>query len=130
MSYNYTFRDENDLWEAEYKVDATRTFYTNERGALDVDTWADEALIVAYKGKVQELASVRHVIISYESAHSGGRHETTYEEGEHLNSKVIKLLSGGSGFPEEEDVIKVTIQMDDDIQTLELTTDKHKFETY
>ncbi len=131
--YSYTFRDENDLWEAEYKVEGSITFFTNEKGSLDVDSQGKHALIVAYKGKLQDLKPVRHVKISYQGAFAGGSEETQYGEGEHINSKVFKLTGGGSGGarPPEDDVIKVTIQIDDgETQTLELTTAKHQFETY
>jgi hypothetical protein len=131
-NYNYTFRDENDLWEAEYKLEGSITFYTNEKGALDVETHHDNALIIAYKGELQDLQGIRHVKISYDGSLVGGSMGTEYDEGEHINSKVFKLISGGNGAtPPEDAVITVTIQIDDwEIQTLELTTAKHKFETY
>ncbi len=131
-NYNYTFYDENDLWEAEYKVEGSITFYTNEKGALDVDSHMVDALIVVYKGDLQDLEGIRHVKISYAGALMGGALETEYEEGEHINSKVFKLVSGGSGSTQPvDDVITVTIQIDDwEIQTLELTNAKSKFETY
>lgn len=123
--YNYTFRDENDLWEAEYKLEGSTTFYTNEQGALDVETHHKDALIVAYKGKLQDLQGIRHVKISYRGTFSGGSMEEEYGEGKYFNSKVFKLTGGGSGaITPEDDVIKVTLQIDDwETQNLELTRD-------
>lgn len=131
-NYNYTFRDENELWEAEYKLGGSTTFYTNDKGALEVNSRYDDALIVAYKGELVDLQGIRKVKILYDGASRGGSMEREYEEGEHINSKVFKLLGGGSGaFPPEDGVIKVTIQIDDrETQTLELTTTKQKFKTY
>ncbi len=132
INYNYTFRDENDLWEAEYKLEGSTTFYTNDKGALEVDSHFDDALIVAYKGKLQDLQGIRNVKIAYESSSGGGNLKAEYGEEEHINSKVFKLTGGGSGAtPSEDDVIKVTIEIDDwETQNLELTTEKHKFKTY
>ncbi len=130
--YNYTFRDENDVWEAELKIEGSTTFYTNDNGALDVDNRFNSALIVVYKGELLELQGIRNLKISYEGAVLGGSQEVEYGEGEHINSKVFKLTGGGNGAtPPEDDVIMVTIQIDDrETQNLELTTAKHKFETY
>ncbi len=131
-NYNYTYRDENDLWEAEYKLEGSITFYTNDKGALDVENHYKDALIVAYKGELQELQGIRHVKISYEGSVVGGSMEREYDVREHINSKVFKLTGGGNGAtPPEDAVFTVTIQIDDwETQTLELTTAKHKFETY
>ncbi len=37
VNHNYTFKDENDMWAAEYKVVGTETF-TEKDGLLDVET--------------------------------------------------------------------------------------------
>ncbi len=131
-NHSYTFRDENDLWEAEYKLEGSTVFFTNEKGALEAEDHFDDALIVAYKGKLQDLQDIRKVKISYDGASRGGSLNTEYGEKEHINSKVFKLLGGGSGaIPSEDDVIRVTIQIDDgETQNLELTTGKQKFKTY
>jgi hypothetical protein len=131
-NYSYTFRDENDLWEAEYKLEGSIIFFTNDKGTLEVEDHFDDALIVAYKGKLQDLQGIRKVKISYDGASKGGSLNAEYGEKEHINSKVFKLIGGGSGaIPSEDGVIKVTIQIDEwETQNLELTTEKQKFKTY
>ena len=123
--YHYIYQGENDLWNAEYRIDCIVTL-TEENGKKSSDTVTDCELVVTYKGELTDLSSVRHVEISYKSSTRGGNLIEDYEPGGSISSKIFTLKSGGrnDAIPVEDDVINVTIITDDQTQTLELYHNK------
>ena len=121
VNHNYTFKDENDMWAAEYKVVGTETF-TEKDGLLDVETESNNELTVTYKGELTALSSVKHMEISYESSTNGGKMINDYDKDECITSKAFIISSGGKNcaIPSENDIIKVYINIDGVENMLEL----------
>lgn len=118
--YSYTYQGETELWKAAYKVDTTVTF-TEKDGKLDGETDGKGMLVIEYKGELADLLYVRHSELSYEYTHGKEILTKNYGDGESITSKVFTLNSSRSGVPLKDDIIKVSINMDGNIQTLELT---------
>lgn len=122
INHNYTFKAENDMWIAEYKVVGTETF-TKNNGVLNVETESNNELSITYKGKLTDLSSIRHMELSYESRINSGKMVNDYEKDESITSKTFTIKSGGKNcaIPDENDIIKVIINTDGIEHTLELT---------
>lgn len=118
---NYTFQGENDRWEAKFISEGTVTF-TEKNSNTDVKTKENELLTVTYKGELSDLSKVKHLEIEYESDLGKGKLEKNYGEGESISTKTFTLTSSVSGGPimDENEVIKVTINLDGKEETLEL----------
>lgn len=120
---SYTYKGENEFWTAEYTTHGTATF-EQEDGKLDVETESTYRLTVTYKKDLSDLSSVKKMEISYETAHSGGSLSTEYSDDERITTKTFTLLGGGSSMPTLNDTIKVNINMDGNVQSLELISAK------
>lgn len=122
--YHYTYYGENDSWSAEYKLDATVTFFKKD-GVLNVETYKERLLTVTYKDDVSNLSKVKNLIISYNSSTGGGSLE------EEFNSKppteniyTLKSSSTSSAIENADETIQLTINIDGDVQNIELTNTK------
>jgi hypothetical protein len=120
-SHNYIFKGESDLWTAEYKVDGTDS-WSKVEGKLHYESEATKVLTVTYKGDVSELHSVKHLEITYDTGTGGGKLTEDHDSDAPLSQKVFTFRSGGKGqlIPDKDEVIKVTINLDGDVQTIEL----------
>ncbi|WFR55914.1 hypothetical protein QA584_20160 [Anaerocolumna sp. AGMB13025] len=121
VNHNYIFKGESDMWVAEYKVVGTETF-TEKDGLLDVETESDNELTVTYKGELANLSSVKHMEISYESSTNSGKMVNDYDKDESITSNTFIMKSGGKNcaIPNENNIIKVIINIDGVEHTLEL----------
>lgn len=119
--YKYVYTGANDLWSAKYTVNETVTFTDND-GKLDVETEAQNELVLTYQGDLADLAPVKHMEISYDSTTEGGTRVEEFSDGESISTKVFTLTSGGKNgaLHSKDDIITVTINLDGDIQTFEL----------
>lgn len=118
--HNYTYKGENELWTAEYKVKGKGTF-TEVKGKTEYESEAENVLTVIFKKDIAELASVKHLNISYKSSASGGEINHYFNEDSPVEKVYsTKHSSEGSAIESKDEIIKVSIQMDDEIQTLEL----------
>ena len=124
--YHYTYTGENDLWTAEYKVDCNVTFTKKDNITISTETVSKEELVVTYQGELADLSAVRHVEISYKDSTGGGNLVEDLDPGESISSKVFKLSGGGTNtaLPQKDDVVNITIQIDDQTQFLELVYHK------
>lgn len=122
---NYTFQGENDRWEAEFIYKETVTLNDKDDNT-DVTTKDNELLTVTYKGELTDLSNVKHLEIAYESDIDSGRLVKDYDEGESISTKTFTIPSSGSGSPiiDENAVIKVTINLDGEEETIELKNAK------
>lgn len=122
---NVTFRGENDRWEAEFIYKETVTLNDKDDNT-DVTTKDNELLTVTYKGELTDLSNVKHLETSYESDIDSGRLVKDYDEGESISTKTFTIPSSGSGSPiiDENAVIKVTINLDGEEETIELKNAK------
>ncbi len=118
-TYNYIFKGENDLWEAEYKVTGESTYKQNDNEVKN-DGQFEFILTVAYKGDISELSSVKNLSISYKSNLKGGSYNLSFpEDGTIKKAYTIKFESDMLNVSKDE-IIKVTIKIDNEIQELEL----------
>lgn len=106
---NYTYKGENELWTAEYKVNVTKAF-------------TDTKLTVSFKKDLSEISSVKHFEISYESSIRGGKLTSDFDSNNPLNQKTYTLKSNSSGgaIVNKNEIIKVNINLDGKIETIEL----------
>lgn len=119
--YIYTYHGENKLWKAKYTINSTATF-TEKKGTLDGETESNNEFVITYKGKMKDLSNVRHWEISYKNNTGGGKRSEDCDEGKGMTSKIIKMQSSSKNgaLPNKDDIIKVTINIDGDIQKLNL----------
>lgn len=119
--YNYTYKGENELWSVEYKVNCT-VKSTYKDGELDIESASTNVLIVTYRGELSDLSSVRHMEIAYESGTHSGKKVSDYEVGDSISSNIFTMKSGGrnNAIPIENDIVRVTINIDGDTKTLVL----------
>lgn len=118
---DYSYVGENDLWDAEYHVTGTEEF-TETGENLKYSNEMNNILAVKYKGELQDLSSVKYLKISYESQAHKGSMEIEYSEGDRITSKTFNLISSGTNtaIVGENEIIKVTIDIDGEIQNIEL----------
>ncbi|MDF2536781.1 MAG: hypothetical protein K0R18_2943 [Bacillales bacterium] len=120
IKHNYTYKGENDLWSAEYKVNGTGTF-TEKANTTEYESNSISTLTVNFKKKMSELSSVKHLEISYESSAGGGKSSFDFNDNP-PNQKTYKLELGSSGgaIENKDEVIKVNISIDGKAQTIDL----------
>lgn len=63
---NDIYRGENDLWAAEYRLDAVQIF-TEDNAGLHCACSARHVLTVSYKYAASDLEDVKHLLISFET---------------------------------------------------------------
>ncbi|AZV58499.1 hypothetical protein [Clostridium sp. AWRP] len=116
IKHNYTYKGENEFWTAQYKVNSTGTF-TKKNDKLHYEGNSNGTLTVTYKKNISKLSSVKHLEISYKSSAGSG------SIGQNSPKKKTYTMTSSStdGVIEDKDeVIKVTINLDGNIQTIEL----------
>lgn len=120
VKHNYIYRGENEFWTAEYRVDAVGIF-KEDNGNTNYKSESNTTLTVTYKKNLSELLSVKHLEISYESSAKGGKLTDNFDS-THPIEKTYTLKSSGSGVAIEhkDERIKVNINIDGKIQTIEL----------
>lgn len=120
INHNYIYRGENELWIAEYKVNGTGIFF-EEDGKTNYKSNCDKILKVTYKKSLPDLSLVKHLEISYESSAGGGKLTDSFDNS-HKIEKAYTFKSSGSGIAIEnkDEIIKVNINLDGKIQTIEL----------
>lgn len=122
IEHHYTYRGENDLWQAEYKVDS-RVTLSDDKGKITGSGDKESVLTVTYKNKLEDLAKVKHLDISFESSISAGAMEQKFDEEPPCETVyVLKLRTTGMEVENEEETIPVTIDVDGNVQTIELTS--------
>lgn len=122
--YNYTYKGENDIWKAEYKIHTTTALTKKDKQSGNKYEINDK-LVVTYQGDPKGLLSIRHLEIAYEGSILGGALSGDYDGEDNTALKTYTLSGGaiGSKLPNKNDVISVTINMDEDKQTIELRYD-------
>lgn len=120
IKHNYVFTGENELWEAEYKVDATGTF-TENGDNTEYTTSTENTLTVTYKKDITELASVKKLEISYQSSAGGGGIAADFNDNPPSEKTyVVRGSSKGGAIENREEVVKVNITLDGKTQVIEI----------
>lgn len=123
IRHYYYFSGENENWTGEYIVSSIATF-TEKNGRMDYEGDSDSNFKITYKGDVSDLASIKTLKIGYDAGSCAGEMSSEYTDGG-PKEKTFTMRGGSSGtYMNEDEVIKVTINMDGEIQTMELKVDK------
>ncbi|WP_373845173.1 hypothetical protein [Clostridium sp.] len=121
---NYIYKGENEFWTAQYKLNATGTF-TKRNDKIHYDGNSNKTLIVKYKNDISQLSSIKHLEISYKSSAGDGKITEDYNNGSPKEKTYTMSSSSTSGIIEDKnEVIKVTINLDGKIQTIELKNEQ------
>ena len=129
---NYTFKGENESWAAEYQVKGTLTS-SKLFGQINVDSDLAKTLIVTYKKDISQLSSVKYLEISYEveddreeNALKGKTLIENYNNDSHAQKTyTLNSHTTGSRIEVGNDIIKVTINIDNQIQTIKLKNEQY-----
>lgn len=120
---DYTFKGENEFWTAEYQVKGIGTF-SKKFGQINFDSDLNKTLTVTYTKDISQLSSVKHIEISYEDITSPLKGKTLiedYKNDSHARKTyILKSHTTGSAIEAGNSIIKVTINIDKQIQTIEL----------
>lgn len=116
----YTFKAENKNWQVEL-LSYQKVIFTEKGDKTDAETVSNSSLTITYKRKLSELYSVKHMEISYETDLSAGNLVSNFDDG--ISSKTFTFNSVGP-ITDEYDEIKVTINLDGEIEILELESEK------
>lgn len=119
IKHDYTFVGESENWSGEFVLKGTEVFY-EEDGRLQYDSQNRTEFSVMYKGEVSELATLKKLVVSYDSPAGSGKTEATFDEPP--RNTVFSLgRSGGSGaMVKKDDGIEVSVQWDGETETFEL----------
>lgn len=125
IEHHYTYQGENDLWNAEYKVDSAVTV-SKHRGKISSASNRDSVMTISYKKELSDLKKIKDMIISYEYAGGSRAQSYHYDEGASPshNKFILKSSDTGSVIENEGESTSVTIDIDGEIQTIELTNTK------
>lgn len=120
IKHNYTYKGENELWTAEYKVNDTGAF-TKKDGTLHYEGNSNNILTVTYKKEITQLSSIKHLEISYKSSVGGGKLAEDFDNGcPKKKTYTLKSNSTGGAIENKDEVIKVNVSIDGNTQTIEL----------
>ncbi|WP_186430555.1 hypothetical protein [Clostridium sp. BSD9I1] len=120
ISHNYIYKGENELWSVELKVNGTVTF-NEKNGKAEYDSICDRVFTVTYKKDLSKLSSVKHLEISYKSSAGDSKLTEDYNDSP-PNKRTYTMKSGGRGqaIENKDEVIKVIINIDGKIQTIDM----------
>lgn len=119
LKHNYTYKGENELWIAEYKVNGT--MFTEKDGKIDYESKSNTTLTITYKKDLSELYSVKHLEISYKSSVGGGKLNINFNDNPpNKKTYTLKSSSTGGAIENKDELVKVSINLDGKIQIIEL----------
>lgn len=120
-THDYTYKGENDLWTAEYNVKGESGFIKKDDRKIYTGN-SDSKLTVTYKKDLADLPLVKNFNISYKSSVNNEARTTKFDENTALNRKTftIENTSKDSAVEKKDEIIKVTIDIDGNKQTLDL----------
>ncbi|OBR95494.1 hypothetical protein CLRAG_08860 [Clostridium ragsdalei P11] len=116
IKHNYTYKGENEFWTVQYKVNSIDTF-TKKDDKLHYEGNSNDTFTVTYKKNISDLSSVKHLQISYKSSAGGG---SIGQNSPRKRTYTMTSSSTGGATEDKDEVIKVTINLDGKIQTIEL----------
>ncbi len=113
------FEGENDNWEANFKIDVSEEIL-KKKGELKYNSYHKKTLTVKYKGDINDLSSIKNMVIQYKSSVGKGTLDEDFIDNP-INEKVFTITSKGNGAVESKDeIIEVYIILDGNKQTIKL----------
>jgi len=124
IKHNYTYKGENELWTAEYKVNGTGTF-TKKDDKKYYQSNSSSTLTISYKKDLSELSQVKHMEISYESSAGASKLNLNFDDNPPNEKKyILKSSSVGGAIENKDEIINVKISLDGNTQAIELKSVK------
>ncbi|USK73565.1 hypothetical protein [Peribacillus frigoritolerans] len=118
--HNYQFIGDSEHWEAEYSYEATEIWRENSRKQTAHSSKDRYALVLKYKGSLEELSSMKNLEYSFETSNESGSTKEQFDEPP--SEKVFRTGGGSEGgaIIGEGEVIKVNVKWDDSEESFEL----------
>lgn len=116
IRHNLVYRGESDSWRAEYRVKG-KWIFTEKNGRTEFDSYVDGVLIITYEQEVETAPKVEHLSIFYDLGPGSG-HLKEYHDT--IMKKTYRIERRNTGVPTQNTVMKISIDIDGDIETFEL----------
>lgn len=124
INHNYTFKGENESWVAEYNINGTQEFIEKD-GSSNFKSECEKEFSITYKNDISELATIKNIAISYASSTSKGEIVENYRDGTQPEKTYkIQSSSRGGAIESKDDIIKVSVNIDGNIETFELKNEQ------
>ncbi|SEP69077.1 hypothetical protein SAMN05216232_0593 [Virgibacillus subterraneus] len=118
IEHDYTFAGESENWKAEYHVEGEQVFY-EENDTLRGDSESETDIILAYKGKLSELSSVRKLKYKFETSSGSMGSNRTFDKAP--EKKVFRHGGASSGVTSSENQeVKVSVQWGEETEEFTL----------
>lgn len=119
----YIYKGENEKWTAEYKVNGSYKFFEVD-GKTHYQGESDRVLVVEYKNDLSELSDIKQLVITYETSSGKGRTEIEFEDSLQPQKTYKIQSSRSSASIDENEIIKVIIEIDGVVESIELRKEK------
>lgn len=120
INHNYTYKGENQLCTAEYKVNG-KSIFTENNGKSNYESNANKILTISFKKDLSELSSVKHLEISFKSSAGEGCLKDSLNANFPIKKEyTLKSTSNGGAIELKDETIKVTVNLDGNAETIEL----------
>ena len=124
IKHNYTYKGENELWTAEYKVNGTGTF-TKKDDKTYYQSNSSSTLTVSYKKvDLSALSQFKKMEISYESSVRGSKLNLNFDDNPPNEKYILDSSSVGGAIESKDEIIYVKISVDGNTQAIELKSVK------
>ncbi|HLR63248.1 MAG TPA: hypothetical protein VK097_12520 [Lentibacillus sp.] len=117
ISHDYTFTGESENWSAVFEVEGKEVFYEEEE-VLKLDSNANSAFELMYKGSLEELSSVSRMRYEYVTPNSVMERTTNSPPNETF------FTDRGNDLVRQEAVIKVTVEWDGSTETFTMEAEE------
>ncbi len=112
---------DKESWESSFYITSVTTYAMHD-GKLSKDNKKDYDLSVNYIGDVSELASVKNLAISLESAAAKGNIDETYSDENPLNQQSFSLKGSLDSSVTEDNIGPITVTISADGETIKLVS--------
>jgi len=124
IKHNYTYKGENEVWTAEYKVNGTGTFNKKDDKTY-YQSNSSSTLTISYKKDLTELSQVKHMEISYESSAGASKLNLDFVDNPpNEKTYMLKSSSIGGAIESKDEIIYVKISVDGNTQAIQLKSVK------
>jgi hypothetical protein len=120
MLHNMVFRGQSDSWKGEYRIHGWWLFSeTNDR--TEFDSRVDGTLTLTYTEEVEAQPKLDHFEIHYDLGPCGGGYRI---EDDTVMDQIYRIERRGTGVPNKDTVMTVTLVMNDKRESFELVADQ------
>lgn len=123
VNHHYVFLGENEDWTIQYEVEGKDSFKKKDE-TLTYEGNSDTIFTASYKKEASNLSTYDKIDISYQSSSKGGSISEEIIKDNPQTSYSIKSSSKSGVNLSSDDIIKVSINLDGNIQLIELHNKK------